>query len=73
MKNAWAFFCHMDYCKEYLCKKIFPMEKIKMQIFLDFVSFGLLHCLGTSKLLLAIGDLDVVVSTGGLMLLDASV
>ena len=29
-------------------------------------------CLGTSELLLAVGDLDVVVGTGDLLLLDSS-
>ena len=28
-KNAWAFFYHMDYCKDELCKISSPMGKLK--------------------------------------------
>ena len=28
-KNAWPFFCHMDYFKDELCKVSFPMGKLK--------------------------------------------
>src|SRR4051812_15543796 len=37
------FLCHMDFGKESLCRFSSPMVNIKMQIYMDFASFGLLH------------------------------
>ena len=42
-KNAWAFFCHMDYCKDELCKVSSPMEKLKLNAQFGIVGFGLLQ------------------------------
>ena len=42
-KNAWEFFCHMDYCKDELCKVSSPMEKLKLNAQFGIAGFGLLQ------------------------------
>ena len=42
-KNAWAFFYHMDYCKDELCKISSPMGKLKLIAQIGNSGFGLLQ------------------------------
>ena len=50
-KNAWPFFCHMDYCKDELYKVSSPMGKLKLMHNIGVVGFGLLQlsCEGFSR------------------------